>query len=68
MGCHYGPEILPGDLDGNGDVESADYAILTSAWLAKPGDADGIPRVASAFLPTIASMTSISPLLPTTGW
>lgn len=34
-----GPERI-GDFDDDGDVDFSDFAILASAWLSKPGDAN----------------------------
>lgn len=34
---------LAGDFDGDGDVDLADFAELTSAWLSRPGDAKWNP-------------------------
>jgi len=40
--------LVRGDLDGSGDVNFGDYAILTSQWLQAPGtpSADIAPVVA----------------------
>ena len=36
MGCHY-PRTTPADIDGDGDVDLVDYAILVSQWQQAPG-------------------------------
>lgn len=39
----YVNPVLAGDLNHNGEVDMADFAVFTSAWLSEPGDANWNP-------------------------
>jgi len=41
--CEDGCQTIAGDLNGDGTIDLADFAILTSAWFSEPGDAQWDP-------------------------
>jgi hypothetical protein len=50
-----GPPPIPGDFDGDGDVDAADLATLLSSWLTPAGDLNGDNSTDAGDLATLLS-------------